>query len=179
MFIAALLSVAFVTLIDTPAKQNIKNVASETKSQQVQAQAPRKEPTLVKEEEKAPTEPEASTQPETVVATTQPVKVESAPQRQGCETYRSLVQQYDWDTRIALAIMEAESSCNPDAANFNTNGSTDRGLFQVNSVHLSKVAHPAQLFDPATNIRVAYSVYQGSGWEAWSAYKADRHLKFL
>lgn len=153
---------------------------SEQTAQQVQAETSRKVSTLPKEEEKAQTEPETISQPETVVATTEPVKVqEPAPQPQGCEAYRSLIEQYDWDARIALAVMEAESSCRPDATNFNVNGSTDRGLFQINSVHLSKVAYPGQLFDPAINVRVAYSVYQGSGWSAWSAYNNGKHLKFL
>lgn len=180
LFIAALLSAALVGLVDTPAQQNIKNVASEAKPQQVQAETTRKASTLSTEQDKAQTEPEPSPQPETVVATAQPVKVDPpAPQPQGCEAYRSLVSKYDWDARIALAVMEAESSCSPSATNFNVNGSTDRGLFQINSVHLSKVASPAQLFDPATNIQVAYAVYKGSGWQAWSAYNNGKHLKFL
>ena len=168
-----------VTLIDTPAA-HINNSDGRANTQAVQAETPRKAPTLPKEKEKAPTEQQPVPKPETVVATQEPVKApEPAPQPQGCDEYRSLVQQYDWDARIALAVMEAESSCRPDATNFNTNGSTDRGLFQINSVHLSKVASPGLLFDPAINIRVAYSVYQGSGWRAWSAFNNGKHLKFL
>ena len=152
-------------------------MASGTKSQQVQAETPRKVSTLIQEEEKAPTEPETSTQPETVAATAQPVKVElPAPQLEGCERYRSLISQYSWDVSIAMAVMQAESSCNPAAYS----ETRDRGLMQINAVHADKVdGNLDRLFDPATNIQVAYRVYQSQGWNGWMAYVNGKHLKYL
>src|ERR1044072_4069643 len=36
---------------------------------------------------------------------------------------------------LAVAIALAESGCNPAALGHNTNGTTDRGLWQINSIH--------------------------------------------
>ena len=98
----------------------------------------------------------------------------------GCEAYKHLVGQYDWDTNTAMAVMRAESGCKPSATNkANKNGSVDRGLFQVNSVHKAKVSNLDDLYDPATNIRIAYRVYQGSGWKAWSVYNSGAYQRYL
>ena len=56
-----------------------------------------------------------------------------------------------------LAIMAARSGCNPLAVNTaNTDGSTDTGLMQINSVR----AEPETLLDPTVNIQAAYRIYQ-------------------
>lgn len=133
------------------------------------AKALPKEEKPVEKPAEPPVEPVAQAAPEPVAAVTP----------QGCEAYRSLVSQYDWDVHIALAVMEAESSCRADATNSNTNGSVDRGLFQVNSVHSDMVPSLGQLFDPATNVATAYRIYTGSGWRAWNAFTAGRYLQFL
>lgn len=169
LLIAAVLTAALIWL--TPANQNIHNSTTErTKVQAVQAEAPRKEPTLPKEQEKALTKQTAVVEPEAA-------KVETpAPQTQGCEQYRPLVQQYAWDSRIALAVMQAESGCNPNA----TSPTADRGLMQVNAVHIAKVdGDLTRLYDPVTNIRVAYSVYLSQGWQAWTVWNTGRYLAFL
>lgn len=175
LFIALILSAALVAL-STPAKEQINIVNSVPKGQQVQAESPRKEITgnapqiSGPSEEKAQTEPEAVSQPEAAKVAT------PAPQTQGCEQYRPLVQQYAWDSRIALAVMQAESGCNPNA----TSPTADRGLMQVNAVHIAKVDGDLnRLYDPVTNIRVAYSVYLSQGWQAWTVYNTGRYLAFL
>ena len=86
----------------------------------------------------------------------------------GCEYYRNLVKQYAWNVTVALAVMKAESGCNPSALS----PTADRGLMQINQVHRAKVGGDlSALFNPTTNIRVAYQVYQGAGWRAWSVCK--------
>lgn len=71
-----------------------------------------------------------------------------------------------------------ESSLFERASNRNRNGSIDRGLFQINSVHLGSMrgcptsAEP--LFDAATNTRCAYAIWRAQGNRAWYAYRSHR-----
>ena len=91
--------------------------------------------------------------------------VERSPIGGNCEVYRGLVSQYSWNVETALRVMQAESGCNPNALSV----TSDRGLMQINWVHSAKVGGNLDvLYDPATNIRVAYQVYQGASWSAWS-----------
>lgn len=78
----------------------------------------------------------------------------------------------------AAAIAMAESSGNPNATNTNTNGSTDKGLWQINSVNAFALAL-GNPFDPATNASMAYKVYKQQGWRAWVAYTNGAYRKFV
>ena len=44
------------------------------------------------------------------------------------------------DVLRAIAIAIVESKVRPHAVNVNSNGSVDRGLFQINSIHLPELA---------------------------------------
>jgi hypothetical protein len=66
-------------------------------------------------------------------------------------------------------IVHAESSGRPDATNHNPNGSTDYGLWQINSVH-SGLLKSHDWRDPLENTKMAYAVWKDSGWDAWSTY---------
>lgn len=98
-----------------------------------------------------------------------------------CESYRSIIARYNWNVRIAMAVMQAESGCHADAYNpSNSNGSNDAGLFQINSIHVSSGLITNQgRFDPEQNIRATYAIYSGGGWRAWSAYNNGAYLKYL
>ena len=91
----------------------------------------------------------------------------------GCENYRQLISQYDWNVEVALQISQAESGCNPTAVGdqFAINGlyAPSCGLFQVRT--LSSRPSCEALKDPATNIEWAYRIYQGQGYNAWSVCK--------
>lgn len=63
-------------------------------------------------------------------------------------------------------IAMGESSGNPRAVNHNSDGSTDYGLWQINSVHGYS---PSKLFDPLYNARAAAEVLSSSGVGAWYA----------
>jgi hypothetical protein len=82
------------------------------------------------------------------------------------------------DLVVAVAVARAESGWNPTATHLNSNGTTDYGLMQINSVH-------AALFgmgdwrDPAVNARMAFTVWQGSGWGAWSTYTNGMYAPFM
>lgn len=68
------------------------------------------------------------------------------------------------NARMAAAIALAESGGNPNAVNDkNTNGSIDRGLWQINSVHGA-----LSVLDPLANARAAVQISKnGSDWHPW------------
>lgn len=95
-----------------------------------------------------------------------------------------------YDCKIALAIARAEGlkydengKVIPDLFNINTNGSMDVGVFQINSIHYHKPqCQLKDMVDPIKNVDCAYSIYEGSGWGAWSAFNNgsfEKHLKKL
>lgn len=64
----------------------------------------------------------------------------------------------------ALACFISESGLKSDAVGYNTNGTADVGVAQINDVHgLSIEARK----DWHTNIKKAYQIYKQSGWGAW------------
>lgn len=71
-----------------------------------------------------------------------------------------------------------ESSFYERASNRNRNGSTDRGLFQINSIHVGKTAgcpsSANSLWDAATNAKCAYAIYKMQGINAWYGYRKHR-----
>jgi hypothetical protein len=75
---------------------------------------------------------------------------------------------------MAVAIARAENgSLNPGATHKNSDGSTDYGLWQINSVH--GIA-PATLLDGAGNAAAAYRISSGgSDWGAWTTYKTGAY----
>ena len=98
-----------------------------------------------------------------------------------------LAQQGGWtgsDILIAAAIAMAESSGNPDAVHQNTNGTTDYGLWQINTVHDSDSwGGPgwaeACKGNPILCAQRAYEVYRQQGWDAWTTYKSGAYKKYL
>lgn len=82
------------------------------------------------------------------------------------------MEKYDgWNVDIMLGICELESDGVATASNWHDshdgcNGSF--GLLQVACVH--GVARE-DLYDPATNIKVAYQLWQSNGYAPWTTYK--------
>jgi hypothetical protein len=66
----------------------------------------------------------------------------------------------------AIACAYSESKLNPNAYNFNSNGTGDYSIFQVNSVHIPKYGDKFT-HDWKENIRVAYDLYKKNGWKIW------------
>ena len=77
-----------------------------------------------------------------------------------------------------LAIARSESGCNPKSDNtgLNADGSNDKGLFQINSIHGFS---DAERLDPIRNIEIAFKIWQSQGYGAWSAYNNGSYLKFM
>ena len=99
----------------------------------------------------------------------------------GCDAYRHIIEGYEWDSRLMMAIMKAESNCNPNAVGdtWEIGGVTapSCGLMQVRTLK----GRPSceQLKDPATNVATAYKIYQGQGLKAWSVYNNGKYKKHL
>jgi hypothetical protein len=74
----------------------------------------------------------------------------------------------------------AESHGNPEAYNIDPDGTVDRGLMEINSVHSNLVnGNVLSLYNPQVNIEIAYEIYLTSGWRAWSSYDTGQYLRFL
>jgi Lysozyme like domain len=79
------------------------------------------------------------------------------------------------EANLAASVALAESSGNPGAEGHNTNGTTDRGLWQINSIWggLSTT-------DPLANARAAVKISSsGQGWGNWTTYKTGAYGKYL
>ncbi len=76
-----------------------------------------------------------------------------------------------------LCTIKYESNFYERASNKNSNGSSDYGLFQVNSIHFHDAGCPssaAGLYDAAANTRCALKIYKSQGINAWYGYKKHK-----
>lgn len=80
---------------------------------------------------------------------------------------------------IAVAVALAESSGDPTATNHNTNGTTDYGLWQINSVHAG-ILRQGSWSDPTDNARMAYAVSNGGrNWVPWTTFNDGAYLAHM
>ena len=100
-----------------------------------------------------------------------------APITGNCDQYRSLVAQYDWDITTILAVMRAESGCNPGAANWSDGHNGCKGSFGLMQIACIHGASPDTT--PEQNIEMAYHIYSTSGLSPWGAYTDLSYLKYL
>lgn len=76
---------------------------------------------------------------------------------------------------VAAAVALAESGGNPLATGHNTDGSVDRGLWQINSIHGAK-----STYDIDANARSAVSISSnGTNWNPWTVFKSGAYRKYL
>lgn len=76
---------------------------------------------------------------------------------------------------VAAAVAQAESGGRSGASNRNTNGSIDRGLWQINSVHGAQ-----STFDVAGNARAAVAISErGRNWRPWVTFNTGAFRKYL
>jgi hypothetical protein len=72
----------------------------------------------------------------------------------------------------AAGIALAESGGHPAQVGHNTNGTVDRGLWQINSVHGA-----LSTLDPIANARAAVKIVKDShGWSPWVTFKSGAYL---
>jgi len=70
-----------------------------------------------------------------------------------------------------------ESAFYDRASNHNSNGSTDYGLFQINSIHVGKggcTSTASSLYDTTTNASCAKEIFDEQGNNAWYGYQKHR-----
>lgn len=81
---------------------------------------------------------------------------------------------HNWNVSCCKCIVSHESGGNAHAMNHNTNGSTDVGLWQINSVNWGGCNGNKAPCDPNENLKCAVKVYEGSGksWRPWSTHSA-------
>jgi len=76
---------------------------------------------------------------------------------------------------LAAAVALAESGGLSTAQNINSDGSIDRGLWQINSVHGN-----LSTFDPFANAKAAVKISSGgTDWNPWTTFKSGAYQKFL
>lgn len=82
------------------------------------------------------------------------------------------------EVNTAVAVAMAESGLKTDATNNNTNGSTDYGLFQINSIHQS-ILSEGDKFDALDNSKMAYKIWKQAGgkWTPWVTYNTGAYKK--
>jgi cell wall-associated NlpC family hydrolase len=72
---------------------------------------------------------------------------------------------------VAVAIALAESGGRADAFNKNSNGTSDYGLWQINSVHKSSGFDTRLAYDPDYNAKWAYRISSsGNNFGPWATY---------
>ena len=79
---------------------------------------------------------------------------------------------------MAVLVANCESGLNPNAYNpNNNNGSTDGGLWQINSVH-DKTLERLGLdkYDPEDATKFARMLYDKNGWGDWVCWWHEDHL---
>jgi hypothetical protein len=77
---------------------------------------------------------------------------------------------YSWNQKNCQCIMNAESRGNAHAANENSDGSFDVGLWQINDYNWNSCSGGSAPCDPSSNLNCAKKVYQwgGNTWKLWS-----------
>jgi lysozyme-like protein len=78
----------------------------------------------------------------------------------------------------AVAVGLAESGGQTDVTHVNSDGSTDYGVWQINSVHTTVLASGSWA-NPSDNARMAFTVSGGTNWQPWSTYNSGAYLAYL
>ena len=85
----------------------------------------------------------------------------------------------DYNLVVAGAVARAESSLYTCATNYNSGGSVDRGLWQIN-VRAHPEFDPIRLFEQDYNARAAFLVSShGTNWNPWTTFKNGAYRKYL
>ena len=109
------------------------------------------------------------------VTTPQPTTPQEAP-KQARAGDCSLVNNYNWDKRIAYAVCMAESGGNTMASNMNDSHGQCRGSFGLMQLACFWTPNP---HDPVENMNKAYEIYSRSGWQPWGAFTSKAYERFL
>ena len=77
---------------------------------------------------------------------------------------------YTWNQSCCQCVMNKESGGNANALNYNTNGSYDVGLWQINQMNWGQCNGGSVPCDPTKNLNCAIDVYKwgGNTFKLWS-----------
>lgn len=79
---------------------------------------------------------------------------------------------------MAIAVAVAESGGDPGATDHDANGTVDRGLWQINSVH--RAFDAACDYDPSCAASAAYAISDGGrDWSPWVTYQRGEEIAYL
>lgn len=77
--------------------------------------------------------------------------------------------------QVAAAVALAESSGDTNNTNHNTDGSTDRGLWQINSVHGAESTYNIT----ANTLAAIHISNNGTNWQPWTTYKTGAYRQYM
>jgi soluble lytic murein transglycosylase-like protein len=97
--------------------------------------------------------------------------------------WEKVASHYGIDVVLLAAVAKQESNFNPNAINFNKNGTRDIGLMQINSLWLSQLSkygiEEHHLYDPCINLSIGAWILQnviakhGYNWDAIGRYHSN------
>jgi len=103
-----------------------------------------------------------------------------------CAPIVTEIEKYDWDVKVATAVMKAESKCETEAKGdtdlvYEENGREygySVGAFQV---RILTGREECDSFDVETNVRCAYGIYtnKGRNFTDWSMYLNGKYKEYL
>ncbi|MBQ6130568.1 hypothetical protein IJI72_02700 [Candidatus Saccharibacteria bacterium] len=103
-----------------------------------------------------------------------------------CDKVVAEIEKYDWDTKVATAVMKAETKCDINAKGdtdlvFEENGRQygySVGAFQV---RILPGREECDTYDLETNVRCSYEIYVKAGREFtdWSMYLNGKYHEYL
>lgn len=103
-----------------------------------------------------------------------------------CEKIVREIEKYDWDTKVATAVMKAESKCDLNAKGdedltYEENGRVygySVGAFQV---RILPEREACDSYDLETNVECAYNIYvaKGRDFTDWSMFLNGKYLDYL
>ena len=75
-----------------------------------------------------------------------------------------IVEVFGEDAPDAFNVLRCENKgLNPNAVNYNSNGSIDEGIFQINNIH-----RQANMQNWKLNVDYAYKLFSRQGWTPWA-----------
>jgi len=87
------------------------------------------------------------------------------------EIIRRVAKEEGIDAELAVRVAKAESNLNPKAVNVNTTGSTDRGLYQINTQYHPEVTD-AQAFNPEFSARFFAQAFKNGHLDWWNTTRS-------
>ena len=109
----------------------------------------------------------------------QGVRIEVVYSKEGIE--KLIRETFPEAPNTAVAIAKCESSLEPTAHNTsNRDGTSDGGIFQLNSVHDTALeARGLNKWNTEDNIKFARMLYESSGFIPWVCYNKGLYRKYL